>query len=651
MKILLLLSAMAVFVVGHVFKVYRWKQFIGVYEKPKTLDLLNALSIGHTVNTLVPFRAGDFFRVYLSGKHLKNGYSLAIATVLADLYVDVITVGLGFLGLALAGVGSVEIQRLARAYALLSVGLIAASAIGFRFKKTLKLLVQKVSSIFNSRIELALLHTSYCTLSSLKDIFRRLNRRKFAAYTVGIWTAYGVSYLLFTAALGLFGVQVDVSQVYATLFSSNCLQFLIASWRAQGTVGLYPLLLLAFVLAPLIGIFIYVRLANAARAQKGGQTEDDTATHVLPQLNQNERLAFLETYFLEDEKRDDLEMYLKINRDVNILRDYSAGSNATTMLCINQSGTFFRKYAFGKDAVKLREQIDWLEGQQRALPLPVILKKNVTPEYCSYDMAYNPYAVGFFEYIHSAPMEASWQVLQNVLTLLQRELYAQSAPPPTTDALQKYIRDKVLGNLEQIQNGDRYLRALWDYDTLTINGVAYPNLKQYADRLSYPALFEIFRHDAYATIHGDLTVENIICTRDSANSFYIIDPNTGNLHESPFLDYSKMLQSLHGGYEFLMTTGTVNIDRCTVSYLSTQSSSYRRLYRLYRDYLFATVTRDQVRSIYYHEIVHWLRLMPYKIKKDPKRAVLFYAGMLIVIHDVMEMFPENVAAGETGPAA
>lgn len=53
--------------------------------------------------------------------------------------------------------------------------------------------------------------------------------------------------------------------------------------------------------------------------------------------------------------------------------------------------------------------------------------------------------------------------------------------------------------------------------------------------------------DPVADIHGDLTVENIICRTDVENpdkAWYIIDPNTGNLHDSPYLDYGKLLQSL-----------------------------------------------------------------------------------------------------------
>jgi hypothetical protein len=47
---------------------------------------------------------------------------------------------------------------------------------------------------------------------------------------------------------------------------------------------------------------------------------------------------------------------------------------------------------------------------------------------------------------------------------------------------------------------------------------------------------------------------------------------------------------------------------------------------------------ERTKSIYFHEIIHWLRLMPYKIEKDGKCAVLFYAGMLMVMHDVIEQY-------------
>ena len=39
-------------------------------------------------------------------------------------------------------------------------------------------------------------------------------------------------------------------------------------------------------------------------------------------------------------------------------------------------------------------------------------------------------------------------------------------------------------------------------------------------------------------------------------------------------------------------------------------------------------------SIFAHELIHWLRLMPYKLSKDKKRAPMFYAGLVMVANDL-----------------
>ena len=46
-------------------------------------------------------------------------------------------------------------------------------------------------------------------------------------------------------------------------------------------------------------------------------------------------------------------------------------------------------------------------------------------------------------------------------------------------------------------------------------------------------------------------------------------------------------------------------------------------------------TPEQVRSIYLHEIIHWFRLIPYKINNDSERSILFYAGLIITINDIL----------------
>ena len=154
---------------------------------------------------------------------------------------------------------------------------------------------------------------------------------------------------------------------------------------------------------------------------------------------------------------------------------------------------------------------------------------------------------------------------------------------------------------------------------------------------------DIFKNDTYSEIHGDLTIENIICTRnaDGEDDFYIIDPNTGNVHDSSNLDYGKLLQSIHGGYEFLMATKNVSIERNRINFVFTKSEAYTYLYDMLDKYMREHFAKERVKSIYYHEIIHWLRLMPYKIEKNGKRVLLFYAGMLMVMNDVINNFEEE----------
>ena len=45
---------------------------------------------------------------------------------------------------------------------------------------------------------------------------------------------------------------------------------------------------------------------------------------------------------------------------------------------------------------------------------------------------------------------------------------------------------------------------------------------------------------------------------------------------------------------------------------------------------------EQVDSILMHEVVHWLRLMPYKLSRDRKRAAMFYAGLVMVANDAAD---------------
>ena len=334
-----------------------------------------------------------------------------------------------------------------------------------------------------------------------------------------------------------------------------------------------------------------------------------------------------------------------------VIEDNSAGSNASTVLVMKPDGEmYYRKYAFDEDGVKLQEQIDWIESHQADIPLPIITEKRNEHNLVTYDMHSYGSTTGLFRYIHTMPLESSWIVLENALNDIKAGLHIKNVHKADSVTIDNYIKDKVEKNLRIIKDEDRYIRILEQFDTIIVNGQAYHTLGFYSELLSSDHMHGIFNNDDYSDIHGDLTIENIICMSDSKEvadneyvgkvkpkKYYFIDPNTGNVHDSPFLDYGKLLQSLHGNYEFLMMVTDVKIEKDHVYFLMTKSEAYGSIYRLYREYLKNNYTREQMLSIYYHEIIHWLRLMPYKIRKNEKLAVVFYTGMLAVLKDVWEM--------------
>ena len=178
-----------------------------------------------------------------------------------------------------------------------------------------------------------------------------------------------------------------------------------------------------------------------------------------------------------------------------------------------------------------------------------------------------------------------------------------------------------------------------DQHTVTI-----PNVRRAQPEVSSAAPVTI--HGKYGIVTTSCFydfIENIICRLNpGANGgWYLIDPNTGNLHESPFLDYGKLLQSLHGSYEFMMKTPRVTVQGSRIDFALTRSAAYDALYRALMADLQSRYPAAQVESILMHEVIHWLRLMPYKLAKDRKRAPMFYAGLVMVANDVA-----NFAKGE-----
>lgn len=633
METVCFITSLLLICTAHLVRIFRWRLFIEIYEKPHNRNLFQALSAGYLVSYFIPLKMGDLVRAWISGRRMRSGKALSFSTVIVDRYLDIVSVGMIFVVLSIRKDGETYIGQTARFYMIWMLSLLSLMFAIYAVRGMVKKGIRVLAGIFCDHIETVILSFAWALIWNFKDIFQKINKIKLLCATVGMWFLYLASYFFYAAYLICCGDRVTWVDVFVTLFAQNGVRS--STGMATISVASHPVSMIIYMLFPVLFLFA---LSLLVRNQEMEDGEGTAYLNLFPHLDSVERLSFLESYF-SDRNKEYTANYLKINQGISIIRDYSAGSNATTMLCIDGERTFFRKYAFGSDGEKLYEQILWLEENRDRIALPEIIRHEKTNLYCYYDMPYSSNHVGLFEYVHSMPVKQGWEMIQRVLESLEHTIYDIDVTPADRETIHRYIDGKVKKNLDQIKSAKR-IRNLQQYETVYINGIVYDNLPAYEKFLCEEYLQKVFQKDTYAVIHGDLTIENIICTRDDRgkDDFYIIDPNTGNIHNSPNLDYGKLLQSIHGGYEFLMTTKNVKVVENRIDFIFTRSSAYAELHRLLRSYMQQQFERDRIKSIYFHEIIHWLRLMPYKIEKDANRAVLFYAGMLMVMNDVIHMF-------------
>ena len=179
MTVLLLLASAALVLLGHLFRLLRWEQFIRIYERPARGNLLRGMAGGYTINFLLPFHVGDLFRALFCGRRMKSGTGFALATVIMDRFLDVWVVALcfgvfRFLGQGGARAAAVEAASLR--YFVLALALAAALALVIALRVAQGLDVHSVD-----RLQLvggAVTHEHRLALPFHLDGLARLDRRE-----------------------------------------------------------------------------------------------------------------------------------------------------------------------------------------------------------------------------------------------------------------------------------------------------------------------------------------------------------------------------------------------------------------------------------------------------------------------------------------
>jgi hypothetical protein len=322
--------------------------------------------------------------------------------------------------------------------------------------------------------------------------------------------------------------------------------------------------------------------------------------------------------------------------DVVLYRTFHGGSGAITALIEFEGVLRVRKFATSNLICKLTAQYKWLKSWRQCLPLVEVLNVNATEDYYYYDMQYTGGCCDLYEGIHVEPIQVSTSILNNVIDRVLK-FHSQTQMENASDGVvAEYVYRKVISNIQIIS---QEFNDIIECKTIELNGEEF-NFRSFSILKDPEWLSSKLSHRIQSNIHGDLTLENIILSgpRFHEQNWYLIDPNPENIFQSPLIDFSKIMQSLHLGYEALRNKPHASFVGNRLSVNLHRSFQYEKIYSHFLARLHEIYDDKCVQQIYLHEIINYLRLIPYQLQNNREAGLAFFACLCILVREFTQRY-------------
>lgn len=620
-------AASLLLLAAHVVRTARWALLFPVNDISRRFDLLLGLSLGYAINAIVPWRLGELFRIWFVASKASLRISHVASTVVAERLADLIAVSLIALYILLTvdGVGWPFLL-----ISLISSAFVILVSIAIRKSEKSRLLIWRLTSIFNDRIRNSCIDLAW-SISEMV-LGGALLKPRFLVTTVAMWALYISSYATFAYASAQ-----SLPDMIFTILGSPLKPAIVPIVVGENSSALALLLFTAF---PVLGVVVYGGMKQlpailrfiSARSRYGwhaGQGLLNRARHRFK--GQVEYEYFLSSLF-SGNNNVAISFGLDAIDDGKVHKLFPGGSDAITAMVEVNERLLIRKFAVGAAGVKLKAQREWLANcMSENFPLVEIIGERNKRESYYYDMPLVVASNDFYDFIHTNPVEESKRVLSEVIEGINLFHNQHAGLNADEGIVKKYLAEKAVSNAVLILDFARTYIG----DNYAINGSRFC-LDQWKFLLDPDWLLSQISSRSTSVVHGDLTIENIIIAPQKNPKWYIIDPNPDNIFNSQLIDWAKLMQSVHLGYEGLNRNFSCVIENNSIQLLFTKSQAYTELHNQLVSIIRNQQGEDKLREIYFHELINYLRLTPYKIRQDTKKGLCFFACASILLKRYLE---------------
>jgi hypothetical protein len=627
-ELIALLTPPALVLVAHILRALRWTLLFPAGALDRRFDLLLALGVGYAANLVLPVHVGDVVRSLVVSRRTESlRFAYVLATVAVERLTDLAAVSAIFIVMAATsgqrGVGP-WIAPAGMAAAALAGAIVAAAV---RRSPAVRQGIWRAASLFNDgvRTGVADFFWSFGEIAAGPTVLRW----RFALASLAMWAMYLTAY---ESLAGFIGAPIG-TVVQAMLGAP--LQAL-APHIGHGAFAEIWAPLVNFVTLPILVIVGYGAVREGlnrhrafSRLKQYGMSGVDAPATI------RERFKAMATYeqYLTDlfdggaaGKRG---FERKAIGDSIVHKFFNGGSDAVTALVEVGGELRIRKFALGAAADKLAAQAFWLADPARShTPVAAVIERDSDAGMFRFDMPMVTPSNDFYDVIHTSPIANSKALLARVIGCVDDFHRASAlANEASTTEIEIYLEVKGRRNAILIED---FARRLLPWNNFSVNGTLFdPAL--WARLRDLVWLSAQIRDRRVAAIHGDLTIENIIIAPNHPGGFYLIDPNPENIFNSPLIDWAKLMQSLHLGYESLNHGAACRRSDSGLVLATMRSHDYAELHAMLEREIVSRFGEDGLREVYFHEIVNYLRLTPYKIRQNQTRGLAFFACTAILL--------------------
>ncbi|HKU19068.1 MAG TPA: lysylphosphatidylglycerol synthase transmembrane domain-containing protein [Candidatus Saccharimonadales bacterium] len=654
-------AAIALQMLGHWLRAVKHRYLLEQIRPIRTIEVFKGQMIGLLFNTILPFRLGELVRAHYIGKGVSISRSAVFATILFERLIDTAVVVLMGL-LLLTNVSHAYTHSLVYTLGVLLIGGLALGVLLTVARMQQRWLLRAIlhfSRLFNRRLRNRIRMMCWSAIYCLKNVITLRRMPRYLLLTVIMWMFYLSSAFVLVrgmlmavpltkqvlaAAAVYFGVSVPSGPAYIGTFRrlfSNIST--IPTSLLNSTHSPFALWLLLIAPTTVLG-FIFLLSKQHLYYRKKSRD----ALHVLRnKLYRDKDITsefahFLDAYFNGNQLNRILTAE-ELSNNFQVLKTFKGGSNALTLLAWQDDRMVVKKITLKQYEEKLRAQYLWLK-ERESLPeiTHVVAEHRTNDDYYAIDIEYLDDYVPFFDVIHSSSARKNKEVLRNICAFVDKRIYTKKRPLKNPRrVLNKYIDTKAIGKITDAASANLDIAHLLTYDMLTVNGRDIKNFEAILEEITHHKQAMADLTDVVeCPIQGDLTIDNIIVKPDTGK-FVILDPNNENAISDPIVDYAKLMQSVHSGYEFLYTLPACKIEKNNVNFEERRSAQYDALYADLCAQLQERLSPGRYRAILFHEAVHYCRMLTYRVSINPDTAAAFYAIAVRLFNDFMEQYDDR----------